>query len=125
MTSSVLTAAKARWTATSSAGRCPAALMMYNDKNYSTPAALAKQAQKHEFSSSRSRRSQEKHTTHVTRENHGIKEKNILGLLLPVGVLETDLDPVWMGTMSSFGASRGVVAHTSAKRVQTPPDHPR
>lgn len=47
-------------------------------------------------------------------QNHGIKEANILALLLPIGINTDDLDPAWLNTMNAFGEERGVVAHTSA-----------
>lgn len=50
--------------------------------------------------------------------NNGIKEQNILGILLPLGVLYDDIDNTWLTTISSFGLQRGSIAHQSA-RVQT------
>jgi hypothetical protein len=55
--------------------------------------------------------------------NHGVKEKNILALLLPIGIDSDDLDPAWLATMNTFGEKRGLVAHTSATSymtIQTP-----
>jgi hypothetical protein len=54
--------------------------------------------------------------------NHGVKEINVLRLLLPIGVALTDLDPLWLADMETFGTLRGSVAHTSARAVSTPPD---
>jgi hypothetical protein len=54
-------------------------------------------------------------------ENHGIREKNILSILLPAGILESDLDRTWLATVDSFGAQRGETAHRSG-RTQQPPD---
>lgn len=56
--------------------------------------------------------------------NHGIKEANILALLLPIGIDSDDLDPAWLATMNTFGEKRGLVAHTSATSYRTiqPPD---
>lgn len=54
--------------------------------------------------------------------NHGVKEENLLSLLLPVGVETTDIDPFWLQEMTSFGALRGQTAHSSlaGKAVQQP-----
>ena len=57
----------------------------------------------------------------VIDNNHGVKEVNILALLLPIGIDSNDLDPVWLATMNTFGQQRGVVAHTSSGTIQ-PPD---
>ena len=62
------------------------------------------------------------HLTHyVFEENHGIKEEHILRLLFPVGIREMNIDPTWLGTINSFGSSRGESAHRSS-RVTSPPD---
>lgn len=45
--------------------------------------------------------------------NHGIKSKNVVELFLPLGIKHSDLDPVWLSTMDSFGSLRGNVAHSS------------
>ena len=49
----------------------------------------------------------------VIKGNHGIKEANICVLFLPIGIDRGLLDPAWLSTMSSFGAKRGEVAHSS------------
>jgi hypothetical protein len=53
------------------------------------------------------------------KDNHGIKEKNLLALLLPIGVNSDDLDPAWINLMNEFGEKRGLVAHTSASLYKT------
>lgn len=53
------------------------------------------------------------------KDNHGIKEKNLLTLLLPVGVNSDDLEQVWLSSMNSFGEKRGILAHTSASSYKT------
>lgn len=52
---------------------------------------------------------------HVRNENHGIKEKNLLALLLPIGVAHDKIDPAFLADMESFGALRGLAAHSSGK----------
>jgi|SRR5215213_6758643 len=60
--------------------------------------------------------------THFIRvQNHGIKEDNLLNLLLPIGIEENQMDNTWLSTMESFGKSRGQVAHSTAK-TQNPLD---
>jgi hypothetical protein len=119
----VLRKAEERWKNTSSAGACIAALMLFNDKQVSPPKSLAKQnatdAVDHVV-----RSAIKKHREFTQRDNHGIKEANLLRLLLPIGFQEPDFDQLstWLATMNSFGASRGLVAHQSANRVQNPPD---
>jgi hypothetical protein len=48
-----------------------------------------------------------------SRENHGIKEANVLSLVLPLGIEHKKLDTTLLNDLSSYGAARGLVAHTS------------
>ncbi len=52
------------------------------------------------------------------KKNNGIKEENILKILCPIGIEQTQIDNFWLSTITSYGSSRGMVAHTSA-RTQT------
>lgn len=121
MVGTVLDAAKRRWTSTQAVGRCVTALMMYNDKRLVPPISLAKQ-NANETLDAAIKNVIKKHADYVAKDNHGIKQKNLLRMLLPIGVTNGELDPVWLGDMDTFGSLRGVVAHNSARRVQTPPD---
>ncbi len=60
----------------------------------------------------------------IIAQNHGLKEANILALLLPIGIDSDDLDSAWLATMNTFGEQRGLVAHSSAISYRTvqPPD---
>ena len=53
--------------------------------------------------------------------NHGVRERHLLKLLLPVGVKRAEIDPAWMATIDTFGSNRGQMAHSSVG-VQQPPD---
>lgn len=55
----------------------------------------------------------------VTKENHGIKERNIIAILLPIGVKKSELDGVLIAAFNSFGSQRGAVAHGSARSYVT------
>lgn len=52
-------------------------------------------------------------------KNHGIKEKNILALLLPVGIDSDDIDQEWLNLLNNFGTDRGKIAHQSALSYKT------
>jgi hypothetical protein len=60
----------------------------------------------------------------VIRQNHGIKQTNLIKLLVPIGIDADNLDPQWLGTIDTFGEERGLVAHSSNAdfRMRTPPD---
>ncbi|MNX73023.1 hypothetical protein D3C86_1044000 [compost metagenome] len=56
---------------------------------------------------------------HNHRNNHGIKEENLLKLLLPLGISAEDLDSTLISDLSSYGSSRGEAAHRSNLKVKT------
>jgi len=60
----------------------------------------------------------------AVKDNHGIREKNILLLLLPIGIDSEDLDRIWLQEIDDFGKKRGEFAHQSASKYKTsqPPD---
>jgi hypothetical protein len=49
----------------------------------------------------------------VLTKNNGIREKNFLRMVLPLGIAPIDIDSAWLSTIDSFGVNRGEVAHTS------------
>jgi len=57
----------------------------------------------------------------IVGRNHGLKEENLIKIVVALGISESDLDPLWVTEMSGFGADRGAVAH-SAVKTQQPPD---
>lgn len=117
----ILQRAEARWISAGFAGACIAALMLYNDKQTKPPKSLALQAQKDTVDEI-VKSAFQKHRRLAERDNHGVKETNLLRLLLPIGFKESDFDGIWLGVMNSFGANRGMVAHQSASRIHNPPD---
>lgn len=51
----------------------------------------------------------------VRLENHGVKEKNLLALFLPIGLEHSKLDPGLLADLDSFGSLRGAAAHSSSR----------
>lgn len=49
----------------------------------------------------------------VDRKNHGVKEENLLALLLPIGLPHSKLDPLFLTEINDFAGKRGSVAHSS------------
>ncbi len=62
------------------------------------------------------------YVTWVKTQNHGIREANVLGILLPAGIREHEINSAWLQTIDSFGDDRGDTAH-QAGRPENPP-HP-
>ncbi len=55
--------------------------------------------------------------------NHGIKETNLIKLLIPIGVQDSNFPVGWLADMNTFGSDRGEVAHKAAiGSVRQPPD---
>lgn len=59
---------------------------------------------------------------HTIKSNHGIKTANLLSLLLPLGILESDIDQDWLSTLDGFGTKRGITAHSSAISYEINPE---
>jgi hypothetical protein len=54
----------------------------------------------------------------VQHDNHGIREQNLLSMLLPIGFNSSDLDPVVVTDLDSLGRRRGEAAHSSSTLAQ-------
>ncbi|WP_139312707.1 HEPN domain-containing protein [Acuticoccus yangtzensis] len=53
--------------------------------------------------------------SNIKNENHGIREKNVLNILLPIGFPTEKIDPLMLAEFDTFGKRRGEVAHSSPK----------
>jgi hypothetical protein len=51
----------------------------------------------------------------LIRNNHGIKENNLLKLLFPLGVQYQGIDAALLTDLDAFGSSRGEYAHSSIR----------
>ena len=60
--------------------------------------------------------------TRVVEDNMGIRPRNVLKLLLSVGVPRSDIDDVWLTELSEFGNERGFIAHRSVAAATLLPD---
>jgi hypothetical protein len=52
-------------------------------------------------------------------ENHGVRKRNILSLLLPIGINSNEIDVNWLDEIDNFAKKRGDFAHQSASRYTT------
>lgn len=50
----------------------------------------------------------------IVNTNNGIRKKNILQLVIPLGIQYDDIDQTWLTTIESYGNFRGMVAHKSS-----------
>jgi hypothetical protein len=61
------------------------------------------------------------HYLELINKNNGVKEDNLLKILLPLGLELNELDETWLSVMDSFGSTRGNIAH-NAVGVHSPID---
>ncbi|WP_299823125.1 hypothetical protein [uncultured Jannaschia sp.] len=47
----------------------------------------------------------------ISRDNHGVRERNILSMLIPIGIDPVDIDRLFLSEIDNFGMSRGDYAH--------------
>lgn len=66
----------------------------------------------------RIRKAHSVYNEYIRTKNHGIKEKNILELFLPIGVEISQIDNSLLIALENFGRERGQIAHTT--RAQQP-----
>jgi hypothetical protein len=52
------------------------------------------------------------------RVNNGVKEANLLPMLLPLGISALIIEPTWLAEMNGFGFDRGAHAHRGLASVQ-------
>lgn len=96
---------------------CLLSLMAYHDPGFGgTPKSIgvSKKKKKNRDLLLRERlaKAKREYATHVIKDNHGIREEHILRMLLPVGLIESDLPGPWIDKLNSFGDDRGAMAHT-------------
>ena len=49
----------------------------------------------------------------IVSSNNGVKEENLLRIVLPIGIRKGDLDSTWITDLQEFGKKRGTLAHKS------------
>ena len=99
-------------------GRVLAALMTFSPLAPQSPPSSLNTNAKFDDPISRVHRVVAQFSTTVRDLNHGIKEANIIGMLYPIGLTETDLDATFLNTLDSYGQNRGLSAHQSIKAQQ-------
>lgn len=110
------------WLADRRPRQCVISLLAYHDgKLGNIPSTISETGTSESPLRVRVAAARDQYIRSVKTQNHGIREENILRVLLPVGVLESDLDSAWLQEIDAFGSARGDTAH-QALRTQQPPD---
>lgn len=62
------------------------------------------------------------YNSQIRSSNHGIKEKNILSIFLPIGVQISEIDEDMLLALNNFGSERGLIAHSTRASTLTAPN---
>ncbi|MFD7668088.1 HEPN domain-containing protein [Streptomyces sp. NPDC059788] len=119
----VVNAAFSRWEYSGAISTSLLSVVTYKESFHAIPESLSDASQKKKYPDLKTRVEAAKNefNRYVRTKNHGIKEKNVLRLLMPIGVTENEIDPVWLNLTETWATARGEVAHKSAK-MQVRPD---
>ncbi|MET8556375.1 HEPN domain-containing protein [Streptomyces sp. NPDC004959] len=119
----VVNTAYSRWEYSGVISTSLLSVVAYKESLHAIPESLSDASQKKKYPDLKARVEAAKNefNRYVRTKNHGIKEKNILRLLMPIGVTEDEIDPVWLNLTETWATARGEVAHSSAK-MQVRPD---
>lgn len=95
-----------------------ATLLAYDQTDGKTPASLLNPpAQPGKFFDERLADSVTRFNRQVRVTNHGVREANVLAMLLPVGLDASSIDIAWLADLDSWAQERGELAHTSSGKV--------
>ncbi|WHM32763.1 hypothetical protein OH540_23030 [Streptomyces sp. BPPL-273] len=122
----VANAAFKRWKANGVMSTCLLALVTHAETSHPIPGSIADLNHKKKFPdlSTRVENAKNDLNRYVRTQNHGIKEKNLLRILMSVGVQEGEIDSTWVGVTDAWATSRGEAAHKGAKmQVRPDPQH--
>lgn len=109
----------ARWNGRRESSRVIAGLLAFNDTSFREIESLAHQkGGAPEFLGERVGRAAQAHIQYTVGHNHGVAEKYLLKMLLPIGFDENELDDTWIADLNSWANVRGGIAHGSRHRVQ-------
>jgi hypothetical protein len=113
------------WLAGARAHHCLLALVAYRAAVGAEPSSILKPPQKPSPDlRDRVESAFNEYSYYVRRKNNGIKEVNLLRILLPLGIAEADIDQQWLATTEAWATSRGQSAHSTGKvQVQPDPKH--
>ena len=110
-----------KWTTRKLISKPLLALAVYYSGSYKAPPEMKSGNNSDENISERVRIAFSDYSFKVKSKNNGIKEKNILQLVLPVGIEIDQLDNDLLIALNNYGSSRGQIAHsTRAKQPLTP-----
>lgn len=103
-----------------------AALLAYDPVESKGPTPLTAPPQKPSaLLDDRLRAALTRFNTKVRRYNNGVRELDVLGMVLPIGVDSASLDLVWLTDLDGWAQERGDFAHQSSGKLQVKLDPAR
>lgn len=118
LVTSHVTARLAAWTANRRPSITLAALLAYDEVAGKPPTSLVTPPQKAAKSlQERLDDAANRFNQQVRVYNHGVRELNLLSMLLPIGMEASDLDLTWLATLDSWARERGDFAHKSSGKI--------
>lgn len=120
----VIDEAVSAWKQNGEVSVCLLAVVAYRESTPAIPGSLSEATSKRQkFPTLVARIEEARSDLHryVRNQNHGIKEKNLLRMLLPIGLQEDELDTAWISDTDTWATTRGDAAHKGAK-LQVRPD---
>ncbi|HET6293297.1 MAG TPA: HEPN domain-containing protein [Kribbella sp.] len=112
------------WQATRVIRPCLIGLLAFDDAKRESPTSLLMPPRQNPAPdlSARLHRAKNTLTTYARSQNHGVRERNLLKLLLPLGVEEGKIDMTWLASIDSWAAQRGDFAHQSGTKLTVKAD---
>ncbi|MGW5063574.1 HEPN domain-containing protein [Streptomyces sp. NPDC004096] len=101
------------------------AVVAYKESLHAIPESLDDASQKKKYLDLTARVEAAKNdfNRYVRTKNNGIKAKNILRMLMPLGFTEKEIDSAWLSTTETWATARGDSAHKTAKMQVRPDPH--
>lgn len=121
----ILDARYTQWQATRKTSRCLVSLAAYHEgvQVRNEPTSLLTPPQKTSpLLEARIEKAKNALRYYAKSKNHGVKEVNLLKLLMPLGIEAHEFDLTWLATINSWATQRGEYAHQSGTKLQVLPD---
>lgn len=111
------------WKSTGKPSVCILSLAAYRSSTHGIPSSLEEAARENRYPdlSLRIKHARDEFNRYVKTENHGIKERNILRIMMPLGFAVDELNTTWLNVTEAWAKKRGDAAHRAGK-AQRPPD---
>lgn len=121
----VLNTSYAAWRQKKEISHSLLSLLAYRENGHSEPTSLLNPPQKRSPGlDGRIEAAKDDLNRYIRSQNHGIKERNLLRILLPLGVDESSIDVNWLSAIDTWATQRGETAHKTGKvQVRPDPEH--